>query len=308
MSDITIVMYHYVRKIEKSKYPKIKGLEFSSFCRQLDYLNDNYKIIKVEEIINCLKTGEKLPPKSCWLTFDDGYKDHFSFVLPELLNRKLQGSFFPPVKPITEKKIIDVNKIHFILACAGDFKILCSDLNSLCAEHGIDHRDLSLYKTKHAIPSRYDTAEVQYIKRMLQYVLPQDIRNAIVSRLFKMYVKREEEDFADELYLSLNEAKTLVESGMYVGSHGYSHMWLDKENVKSQLFEIDSSLKFLKDIGSNTENWIMCYPYGAYNKDTLRILKDRNCVLGLTTKVGVAKISLNCALELPRFDTNDFPQ
>ena len=84
MSDITIVMYHYVREIEKSKYPKIKGLEFSSFCKQLDYLNDNYKIIKVEEIINCLKTGSKLPPQSCWLTFDDGYKDHFSFVLPEL--------------------------------------------------------------------------------------------------------------------------------------------------------------------------------------------------------------------------------
>ena len=52
----------------------------------------------------------------------------------------------------------------------------------------------------------------------------------------------------------------------------------------------------------------MCYPYGAYSNDTLRILKDRNCAVGLTTKVGVAEISLDSALELPRFDTNDFPQ
>ena len=30
-SNIYIVMYHYVRNIKKSKYPNIKGLEFSDF-------------------------------------------------------------------------------------------------------------------------------------------------------------------------------------------------------------------------------------------------------------------------------------
>ena len=52
----------------------------------------------------------------------------------------------------------------------------------------------------------------------------------------------------------------------------------------------------------------MCYPYGAYNSDTLDILKDRKCAVGLTTKVGIAKIPQDHGLELPRYDTNDFPQ
>jgi hypothetical protein len=72
--------------------------------------------------------------------------------------------------------------------------------------------------------------------------------------------------------------------------------------------EIDSSLKFLKDVGASTNNWIMCYPYGAYNDDTLSILKERNCAVGLTSKVGLANVSRDFSLELPRFDTNDYPQ
>ena len=52
----------------------------------------------------------------------------------------------------------------------------------------------------------------------------------------------------------------------------------------------------------------MCYPYGNYNKSTLEILKRNNCLIGLSTKVGPVPIKKYKAYELPRFDTNDFPQ
>ncbi len=42
MKNITIIMYHYVREIKNSKYPTIKGLEISSFKRQLDFLEKNF--------------------------------------------------------------------------------------------------------------------------------------------------------------------------------------------------------------------------------------------------------------------------
>ena len=301
-------MYHYVRDIRESKYPKIKGLETSGFIRQLDYLIDSFNIVKAEDVIDCVKQGKQLPEHSCLLTFDDGYKDHLTYVLPELLKRNIQGSFFPPVKCVVERVILDVNRIHFILASTDNYSKLVRDVDSLCIEYGITPTELSSYKVQYAVPSRYDIADVMYVKNILQHVLAEDIRNDITSKLFKSYVKKAEIDFADELYLSFDETKTLVDNGMYVGSHGYRHLWLDKETVESQSSEIDSSLKFLKDLGSRTEDWIMCYPYGAYNSDTLEILKDRKCVVGLTTKVGLAKISQDSGLELPRYNTNDFPQ
>ena len=47
MNKLTIITYHFVREIENSKYPKIKGLEFSAFKRQLDFLENNFEIIDV---------------------------------------------------------------------------------------------------------------------------------------------------------------------------------------------------------------------------------------------------------------------
>ena len=52
----------------------------------------------------------------------------------------------------------------------------------------------------------------------------------------------------------------------------------------------------------------MCYPYGAYNKTTLNLLKKNGCSLGLTTVVGRAKLNEENKYLLPRFDTNDYPQ
>ena len=308
MNEVNIIMYHYVREIKNSKYPKIKGLEISGFRRQLDYFTDNFNIIKAEDVINFVKNGVNLPEKSCLLTFDDGYKDHLIFVLPELLKRNLQGSFFPPVRPVIEREILDVNRIHFILASTNNLADLVNDVNKLSIEHGITSSELNYFKSQYAIPSRYDTADVMYVKHVLQHALSEDIRSSISSKLFRAYVNRNELDFADELYLSFDETKKLIDSGMYVGSHGYRHLWLDKESYDSQLSEIDLSLKFLKDVGASTNNWIMCYPYGAYNKNTLRIITERNCAVGLTTKVGIAEVKRNFSLELSRFDTNDYPQ
>ena len=48
MSNLTIVMYHYVRPIKESKFPGIKGLELEGFKRQLDYLSENQEQLEEE--------------------------------------------------------------------------------------------------------------------------------------------------------------------------------------------------------------------------------------------------------------------
>lgn len=308
MTYITIVMYHYVREIRNSKYPKIKGLEIDGFKRQLDYLENNYKIIEAEKLIDFALGEGELPNKSCLLTFDDGYKDHIEYVLPELLKRKVQGSFFPPVKAVAEREMLDVNSIHFVLACCSDYGKLVCELNELCLANGVDKEDLKNHWNMYGVANRFDAKEVIYVKRMLQHVLPKEMRNRITKSLFEKYVGTDIFDLADELYLSVDETKKLVESGMYVGSHGYRHLWLDKESKKSQTNEIALSLNFLNKIGAPTKDWIMCYPYGAYNRETLEVLKEKNCSVGLTTKVGIAELDSVNLLELSRLNTNDFPQ
>ncbi len=118
---VTIVMYHYVRELGRSRFPEIKGLSLERFSRQLDHIQANYTPVTVEMILDALKSPEQsLPPNALLLTFDDGYSDHFTNVFPLLDARGIQGCFFPPARAILEHKVLDVNKIHFVLAAVRD--------------------------------------------------------------------------------------------------------------------------------------------------------------------------------------------
>lgn len=311
MSKLTIVMYHYVRDLQNSAFPRIKGLDISSFRRQMDFLQAGYSFISMEDLTACIKESKPLPDNACWLTFDDGYRDHYEFVFPELASRGIEGAFFPPVKPVTEREMLDVNKIHFILASIDDVGLLVNELRLLYLGSDLSQStggSFDDYWLALAKPGRFDPAGVVFVKRMLQYVLPGKWRSLFSDILFKKYVSVDAHAFADELYMSSMQLSEMVQAGMYVGSHGYRHLWLGKETHQTQSEEIQRSLAFLGGVGAPTDDWVMCYPHGDYNNETLEILKSKGCLAGLATKVGVADLQQHPHLELPRLDTNDLPQ
>ncbi len=308
MSELTIVMYHYIRPLAETEFPRLNALELSAFRRQLDFLEENYTVISSEEIVRSIKKDKKLPDKACWLTFDDGYKDHFVYVLPELIKRNIHGAFFPPRKAIECDVMLDVNSIHHILARSDDIKYLIFELNKECLSCGLKQDFLDNLYVQFALANRWDNADVIYFKRMLQHAIPEAPRKHITSKLFKKYVGSSEKEFSKKLYMSVDEIKYLVNSGMYVGSHGSSHYWLDKISIESQRIDVGDSLEFLGQVGAQTVDWIMCYPWGAYNSDTLRVLGEFGAIAGITTEVRRANLALDDRLLLPRFNTNDFPQ
>jgi len=149
---------------------------------------------------------------------------------------------------------------------------------------------------------------MRYVKGMLQNLLPNKIRIEIIEKLFKKYVNIEPKKFCEELYMSTDDIRKLINHGMYVGGHGYNHLRMNKKNRESQKTEINLTLEFLKSVGAPIKKWIMCYPFGAYNSETVSLLKDKDCSIGLTFKVGINQLNFCNVFELLRFDTNDFPQ
>ena len=143
---------------------------------------------------------------------------------------------------------------------------------------------------------------------MLQHALPEELRRSITENLFQEFVGLSVEDFSNEIYMNIDEVKNLVKSGMYVGSHGSRHYWLDKISPIEQEKDIKESLTFIEKIGSATKDWVMCYPYGAYNNVTLTLLQKYQASAAITTEARVADLTIDNPFELPRLDTNDFPQ
>lgn len=309
MSHLTIVMYHYVRPIEGSRYPEIKGLERSLFEQQLDYLDRWYENVTAQQVIEATRGGEPLPKNAVLLTFDDGYSDHFQTVFPLLQNRGLHGCFFPPVQCIESRRVLNVNKIHYVLASCKNKTELMRTIDAI-VERSRDEfqlQALDQYKLKYAVPGRYDPPEVNYIKKMLQVALPEALRDRLVDALFREFLGVSERALADELYATKEQLRLMVRAGMTVGSHGVEHHWLDQLGVKEQEYEIDESLRFLREIGVEGD-WVMCYPHGAWNEPLLDLLRRRGCAMGLTTEVDLADVSTREPLLLPRLNTNDVPK
>ena len=310
LNKLTIVMYHYIRDLKNSRYPGIKGLELSDFIEQIAYLKKHYNCVTMEDVLSSFESGDALPPKAMLLTFDDAYAEHFNIAYPILKKNGIQGSFFPPAKVITEHVVLDVNKIHFILASTRDTNLLVADIQLLLKKFKDEYKldSFDEYYAKLAIANRFDNAQVIFIKRLLQHELHEGLRNKIVNELFLKYVKMEEKAFSQELYMSTDQISHLVNDGMHIGSHGYEHYWWNKLPLNKLEQEIDLSIKFLEKVGVDISRWTACYPYGSSSYDVVEVLKKKKCQLALTTVVDVANLDTSDRLLIPRLDTNDLPK
>lgn len=309
MSELTVVMYHYVRDLKQSRYPGIKGLELSRFRTQLRYLSENYQIVTMAEVVHSLRSGDALPNRAALLTFDDGYIEHYELCFPLLAEAKIQGCFFPPVTPVRDRVLLDVNRVHFILA-VKDAETLAAAIDHQVEENreAFALRSVAEYRTEWAKPNRFDTAETIYVKRMLQVALPETLRNNIAKSLFAQFVARHEDEFSAELYCSAEQLREMQRGGMYIGSHGCDHVWLNAVDAAKQEAEVLGSLDFLRSIDSPVEDyWAMAYPYGGWNESLLGILRETGCAAGFTTEPAVARLGNHAPLLLPRLDTNDLP-
>lgn len=316
-NKITVVMYHYVRDLKNSRYPDIKGLQTELFKEQIEYLKRNYNFVKIEDVIEAFEQGstECLPKHPVLLTFDDAYADHFYNVFPILEHEKIQGCFYAPVKAVTEHTVLDVNKIHFILASTPEEKLpnLINEIKLLLNKYRNDYQLLSFedYYDQLAVANRFDPAEVIFIKRLLQVKLDEGLRKQMTDILFQKIVGIDEAAFSRELYMSKDQIKCMIDCGMHFGSHGYDHYWLNSLSKEKQEFEIKKSIEFIKDVGGDPNNWTICYPYGAHDDATIELLKENGCKLGLTTRVELADPSdkeKDMIYKLPRLDTNDIPK
>lgn len=314
-SKLTVVMYHYVRDLKSSRYPEIKGCDVRLFKEQVGYIKKHYTPVTVEQILECQKEKKELPDYAILLTFDDAYIDHFTYAFPILEHEHIQGAFFPPVKAVTEHTVLDVNKVHFILASTPNEKMpqLINELKKLLEKNSEEYKldSFDNYFDKLAVANRFDTKEVIFVKRLLQVALPETLRKKLTSELFEKTIGIDESMFSRELYMSIDQIKCMVDCGMHIGSHGYDHYWLSSLSREKQEYEIAKSIEFINMVGGDVNNWTICYPYGDYNDDTIALLKQHGCRMGFSTRVAIADLKEDgedALYKLPRLDVNDLPK
>ena len=90
---VPIVMYHSVKPVV------VKGdlltVSVDTFRKQMDFLNNNhYNVVPLETVQDYISGNKKIPPRTIVLTFDDGYKDNYTYVFPVLKRYNFPATIF----------------------------------------------------------------------------------------------------------------------------------------------------------------------------------------------------------------------
>ena len=122
------LIYHSIYSNNKILINDIHTVRENEFIKQINYLNQNYKIVKYDKVNHYPKKKEIV------ISFDDGYKDTFLTAYPLLKKKNIPFIIFVTIKNILSNntKYMNINDLK---------QIATDDLVSI-GSHGYNHINL----------------------------------------------------------------------------------------------------------------------------------------------------------------------
>lgn len=135
--NVPVLMYHYISEVpaDADIYRQDLTVPPERFEAHLQYLQEQgYTTVTLSDIYETLSVGRLLPPRPIVLTFDDGYKDAYTHVLPLLQKYGFIGEFFLLTTP--------PDSDHPAYVSWAEAKEM-NDAGMSIQAHGRDHVDLT---------------------------------------------------------------------------------------------------------------------------------------------------------------------
>lgn len=90
-----IFLYHYVEYVHDDPGRQKLNIPPNVLTAQIETLkNDGYTFITPDDLANAISAKKELPDKTIILSFDDGYKDFYNYVLPILQAENVKAVFY----------------------------------------------------------------------------------------------------------------------------------------------------------------------------------------------------------------------
>jgi peptidoglycan/xylan/chitin deacetylase (PgdA/CDA1 family) len=301
-----IVMYHYVRRPDAS-LPFFKFLHADDFARQLDFFQSTSTILSPTDIFNALKGASV--PEGFVLTFDDGLKDHFEYVLPELQSRGLQAFFFVSTGWYKHRRMLNVHRIHLLLGKLGGSKML--DLLKEAVRPEMISKERKESYSGLLYPNQQNDEATLAVKQLLNFYIKDENQSSVLDELMKASAI-DEQEAGENFYLGKQDIITMQQAGMCIGSHTENHSVLSKLSYAEQENEIELAADFLEHELTMARPTTFCYPYGyagTFNESSENILLQKNydCAFMVDARDAVPADFNGKRFALPRYDCNMFP-
>lgn len=275
---VALLMYHRVlAEKDLEKYYVQPGMYVRNdvFERQMSYLKKNFRILRFSELLDMWKDGVwDDSQRYCVITFDDGWLDNYIHAYPVLMKYDIPATIFLPTSLIGTNQWFWPDKVGFILSNTFSGRLKTS--SALFAKWPWMRNDKA-----ESIGDKINYM-IEDIKQ-----LHEDEIEALVDDAFSVL------DLVlpdDRILLNWTEIEEMSGHHISFGSHSLSHAILTKLSVEKVRFELESSLKVLREKDINHVP-VFCYPNGNYSKEITELAKSAGYAAAVTTRFGVENSS-----------------
>jgi peptidoglycan/xylan/chitin deacetylase (PgdA/CDA1 family) len=277
-----IVVYHYIRDLPRTRFPRIKGMLTQDFREQVRELAGSFEMATVESAVAFLQGSYAPSGDLCLLTFDDGLKEHYTEATPILAEFGIRGVFFLITRCLQEQRVAPVHMNHFLMADLPFDTYRSAFLKEL--RRSVE--TVEFEAAKRAYP--WDTTEVAQFKYLFNFILQPSERDDAVRTLFRRYLG-DEQAFSNDLYLNWAEARDMQSAGMAIGGHTHEHRPLSTLSSVELVKDLTDCRNLLDANLDSSGGWPFCYPYGknsTFTDETVGVLQQLGFQCAFTTESG----------------------
>jgi len=213
-----VLLYHRVNPDEDHLFP---ALSVKVFEEQMRYFARNFQVLSLAEIVRRIQHGDGVEPLTIAITFDDGYRDNYTFAHPILKKYRLPATLFVATGFIGSNLLMWNDRLAWAVKNTEQKAIVCQ----------VGSRKLTL-----SLENEEDKVGSLNVLLEEAKAYPEDekreLLNAIVARLHN---QRQE---PSQLMLNWFELRTMAEEGWDIGSHTVNHFILTKVELSQAAEEL----------------------------------------------------------------------
>lgn len=241
-ASLTVLLYHRVLRQPDPLMPQVPDV--ATFNHQISALAHVFRIMALDEALMRLREGT-LPPRALCITFDDGYLDNIQVAVPVLRNNGVSATFFVATGFLDGGRMMHDTVVEAVRRLPSQE----CDLTWI----GLGMRSISDIDSRVRLVDEF-VGKIKY--------LPQLEREAASERL----AHKVGHQLPDDLMMSSDDLRRMVDSGMSVGCHTHDHPILsmvDSDEAWTQIVKSRDAVAAATGVAPT----LFAYPNGKPNID-----------------------------------------
>lgn len=262
-SHVAILAYHRV-------YPEtdnwaLNSISPPSFEQQIQYVSRYYEVISLDELAQCIRLKNAPPRKSIVVSFDDSYRDIYTYAYPILKKYNVPATVFLNTGNIKNRSLYWWDKVLYCIRNTNKTQINLSEIGNYYLQPKSDKFRIAF----------------MIIRRLKK--LSEERKNLLVDKLIEECQVDIPNDLGRELILTWDEIKEMSNSGISFGTHAVNHLCLTDIPLESAKYEITQSKKDIEE-NLGVKITAFAYPYGDCNPELTDFVKAAgfNCAVSVS--------------------------